>query len=289
MKKLLIVLMSLCLLLPAWAEEDGRTVILPEGTTDIPLEAYAHNTVITDLYLPASLQTVHGEPLTRSWSFSLVYGGNNWHSQEYKLVLHAPAGTDAAQFAQRSGLPYVIEDARSGTDRAAVAAWVQVTLNGAFPGAAVCDNRIGLPAVAYSAETVLAAVRMPDGLLTLCCFDRNGETLSLRWRNDGILSQAQEQSWTNEGARWTGGYVPHEMWLRGDTLSLAVQLREGMTLEGSFLLRDGAWELTEMRLLEDNGVYWHTPVILRLTQDMLAPGIRLEDWAPIVFGEGDEG
>ena len=289
MKKLLIVLMSLCLLLPAWAEEDGRTVILPEGTTDIPLEAYAHNTVITDLYLPASLQTVHGEPLTRSWSFSLVYGGNNWHSQEYKLVLHAPAGTDAAQFAQRSSLPYVIEDARSGTDRAAVAAWVQVTLNGAFPGAAVCDNRIGLPAVAYSAETVLAAVRMPDGLLTLCCFDRNGETLSLRWRNDGILSQAQEQSWTNEGARWTGGYVPHEMWLRGDTLSLAVQLREGMTLEGSFLLRDGAWELTEMRLLEDNGVYWHTPVILRLTQDMLAPGIRLEDWAPIVFGEGDEG
>ena len=164
-----------------------------------------------------------------------------------------------------------------------------MTLNGAFPGAAVCDNRIGLPAVAYSAETVLAAVRMPDGLLTLCCFDRNGETLSLRWRNDGILSQAQEQSWTNEGARWTGGYVPHEMWLRGDTLSLAVQLREGMTLEGSFLLRDGAWELTEMRLLEDNGVYWHTPVILRLTQDMLAPGIRLEDWAPIVFGEGDEG
>lgn len=289
MKKLLLALLALLsLALPAWAEETGRTVILPEGTTDIPREAYAHNTVITDLYLPASLQTVHGEPLTRSWSFSLVYGGNNWHSQEYKLVLHAPAATDAAQFAQRSGLPYVIEDARGGTDRAAVADWVQSALDGQFPGARVCENRIGLPAVAYSADTVLAAIRLPDGMLTLCLFDRTGDALTLRWRNDELLSQAQEQTWTNEGARWTGGYVPHEMWLRGDTLSLAVQLRENLTLSADFHRRDGIWTLTEMRLLEDNGVYWHTPVILRLTEDMLAPGIDLAYWAPIVWGEGDE-
>ena len=75
--------------------------------------------------------------------------------------------------------------------------------------------------------------------------------------------------------RWTGGYVPHEMWLRGDTLSLAVQLRENLTLSADFHRRDGIWTLTEMRLLEDNGTYWHTPVILRLTEDMLTPGIDL--------------
>lgn len=278
----------LCLTLPALAEETGRTVILPEGTTDIPQEAYAHNTVITDLYLPASLQTVHGEPLTGSWSFSLVYGGNNWHPQEYKLVLHAPAGTDAADFARRSGLPYVIEDARGGTDRAGVAAWVQAELDSAFPGAQVCENRIGLPTVAYSTDTVLAAVRLPDGMLTLCLFDREGAALTLRWRNDELLSQAQEQSWTSEGLRWTGGFVPHSMWLRSDTLELSVQLRENLTLDAAFLWRDGAWTLTEMRLLEDNGVYWQTPVILRLTEDMLSPGIELAHWAPIVWGEGDE-
>lgn len=289
MKKLLITLLAmLYLTLPAWAEEASRTVILPEGTTDIPGEAYAHNTTITDLYLPASLQTVHGEPLTGSWSFSLVYGGNNWHSQEYKLVLHAPAGTDAATFARLSGLPYIIEDARGGTDRAAVASWVQSVMDSAFPGAQVCENRIGLPAVAYSADAVLAAVRLPDGMLTLCLFDRAGESLTLRWRNDELLSQSQGQVWTNGGVSWTGGYVPHIMELRGDRLDMAVQIREDVTLAAAFTRHDGTWTLTEIRLMEDNGADWYTPVFLRLTEDMLAPGIGLENWAPIVWTESDE-
>lgn len=289
MKRLMILLIGmLCLMQLAFAEGDGRTVILPEGTTDIPMEAYAHNTVITDLYLPASLQTVHGEPLTGQWSFSLIYGGNNWHSQEYKLVLHAPEGTDAAAFAMASGLPFVIEDARGGTDRDAVAVWVQWALDSAFPGAQVCQSRIGLPAVAYSADTVLAAVRLPDGLLTLCLFDRTGEELTLRWRNDELLSQTQEQTWTGGGVRWTGGSVPHIMQLHGDTLTLAVQIRENLTLDVTCLRRGGVWTLREMRLLEDNGVNWYTPVFLRLTQDMLAPDIELAHWAPIVWGEGDE-
>lgn len=92
MKRLMILLLTMLgLMQPAFAQNAGRTVILPEGTTDIPMEAYAHNTVITDLYLPA---------------------------------------------------------------------------------------------VAYSADTVLSAVRLPDGMLTLCLFDRTGEELTLRWRND---------------------------------------------------------------------------------------------------------
>lgn len=67
-----------------------------------------------------------------------------------------------------------------------------------------------------------------------------------------------------------------------------MQIRENLTLDATCLRRGGVWTLTEMRLLQDNGVNWYTPVILRLTQDMLAPGIELAHWAPIVWGEGDD-
>lgn len=253
---------------PALAE--GSVVVIPEGTTDIPMEAYAHDTVITDLYLPASLETIMRMELEDDWSFGLVYGGNNWHAQEYKLVLHAPEGTAAAEFARRSGLPYVIEEARGGTDRRAVTAWVQAVLDEAIPGAQVCQNRIGLPAVAYSADTVLAAVQLADGSLSLCLFDRAGETLSLRWVNRDMLSDA----------------VPHIMEIVDDRLTIAVQLRENVTLAVDFIRNDDAWTLTELCLDEDNGVYWQTSTFLRMTQDMLAPDIDLMTYAPYVWQEG---
>lgn len=268
MKGLLCFLALLCLAASALAE--GSVVVIPEDTTDIPMEAYAHDTVITDLYLPASLETVMGMELDGNWSFGLVYGGNNWHPQEYKLVLHAPEGTVAAEFAQRSGLPYVIEDARGGTDRAAVAAWVQAALDEAYPGAKVCRNRIGLSAVAYSAETVLAAVQMADGSLSLCLFDRAEEALSLRWANRDMLSD----------------HVPHMMEIVGKRLTIAVQLRENVTLSVDFTRHDDTWTLTELRLDEDNGVSWQTSTFLRMTQDMLAPDIDLMTYAPYVWQEG---
>lgn len=264
----------LCLLtllyLTASALAEGSVVVIPEGVTDIPMEAYAHDTMITDLYLPASLETITGMEPEDHWSFGLVYGGNNWHPQEYKLVLHAPEGTAAAEFARRSGLPYVIEDARGGTDRRAVAAWVQAVLDAALPGAQVCQNRISLPAVAYSADSVLAAVQLADGSLSLCLFDRTGETLSLRWVNRDMLSDA----------------VPHIMEIVADRLTIAVQLRENMTLAVDFIRNDDAWTLTELRLDEDNGVYWQTSTFLRITQDMLAPDIDLMTYVPYVWQEG---
>lgn len=290
MKKLLLILTLLIWAVPAPAEGPTQTVILPEGTTDLPLEAYAHNTVITDLYLPASLETLHGEPLDGDWSFGLIYGGNNWHAQEYKLVLHAPEGTAAAAFARRSGLPFVIEAARGGTDRAAVTGWVQAVLDGQLPGASVCTNRMGLSAVCYGADTVLAAVQLPDGQLSLCLFDRSGDGLTLRWRNDELLSSAQAyQPVSRDEWRWTGGYVPHIMALRGDCLTLAFQLQEGLSLSADFRLDGDAWHLTQLSLLEDNGRNWHTPVLLRLTEDMLAPGIRLQTLAPVIPLPEEEG
>lgn len=270
MAKWLLVLLAL-LLLPWTALAEGSVVVIPEGTTDIPAEAYAHNTAMTDLYLPASLETIMEMEPEDDWSFGLVYGGNNWHPQEYKLVLHAPEGTAAAEFARRSGLPYVIEDARGGTDRRAVAAWVQAVLDAALPGARVCQNRIGLPAVAYSADTVLAVVQEDDGSLSLCLYDRAGETLSLCWVNRDMLSDD----------------VPHIMEIVGERLTIAVQLREKVTLAVDFIRNGEAWTLAELRLDEDNGLYWHTSTFLRMTQDMLAVDIVLEDYAPYCWQDGE--
>lgn len=181
-KWLLCLLALLCLTASALAE--GSVVVIPESATDIPMEAYAHDTVITDLYLPASLETVMGMELDGNWSFGLVYGGNNWHPQEYKLVLHAPEGTVAAEFARRSGLPYVIEDARGGTDRAAVAAWVQAALDEAYPGAKVCRNCAGSSAagrwfafpvsVRQGRRDTVAALGQP-GYALRCCAAYHGD------------------------------------------------------------------------------------------------------------------
>jgi len=257
------------------------TVVIPEGVTEIAHEPFVHQWGLLDLYLPSTLTTIHGKPISPEHGIGDIWGGNNWHDQDYQLVLHAPEGTLAAQFARQSSQAYVIEDARGGTDRAAMAAWVQAWLDAELPGAQVGISRIDLPAVAYSADTVLAAAQLPDGMLTLLCFDRTGDALALRWRNDYILSQAQTWEWfPGEGYRWTGGYVPHVMALRGEELEIAVQFRADLSLKMRFARREGQWALTELFLLEDNGKYWYTPVLLSLTEDMLAPGILLETWAP---------
>lgn len=267
------------------------TVVIPEGVTEIGREAFVHLPRLLDLYLPSTLATIHGEPINPEHCFYDLYGGNDWHDQNYQLVLHAPEGTAAAQFARQSGLPYVIEDAQGGTDRAAVASWVQAWLDAELPGAAVCQSRIGLPAVAYSTDAVLAAAQLPDGMLTLCMFDRSGTSLTLRWRNDEMLSQAQKNRWVSRDTwQWEGGYVPHIMQFRGDALTIAVQLHTDLTLETHFALREGGWELTELSLIEDNGFYSESyDLLLRMTEDMLAPGIPLETYAPFIWLETDEG
>ena len=80
--------------------------------------------------------------------------------------------------------------------------------------------------------------------------------------------------------------VPHIMEIVDDRLTIAVQLRENVTLAVDFIRNDDAWMLTELRLDEDNGIYWQTSTFLRITQDMLAPNIDLMTYAPYVWQEG---
>lgn len=173
----------------------GGTIVIPEGVTDIGYDCFCFGYDITDLYLPASLTTIGGRTFREGAEFWEMWGFNSVDEGETHMTIHAPAGTDAARFAKWSGEPYVIEDAREGTDLPAVTAWVQSALDSEFPGAVVVENHYGFPLVTYSADTVFAFavletpgthVNTFEGLL--CCFDRAGDELTLRWVNREIRS-----------------------------------------------------------------------------------------------------
>ena len=191
------------------------TVVIPEGVTNIGWECFAFEADITDIYLPASLQTIGGETFQQGAEFWFMWCFNSVDAGETHMTVHAPAGTEAARFARWSGESYVIEDAREGTDLAAVTGWVQSALDEALPGAKVSENEYGFPCVTYSADTVFAfatkerASRYDRDKHYLLCFDRNGNELTLRWINAD-----------------SGMTVPLEMTLIGDRLNLMLRLGE---------------------------------------------------------------
>ena len=196
----------------AWME---GTVIIPEGVTNIGWECFAFGYDITDIYLPASLETLGGETFQQGATFWYIWAFNSVDEGETHMTVHAPAGTEAARFAMWSGEAYVIEDAREGTDLAAVTGWVQAVLDAEVPGAKVSVNEYGFPCVTYSADTVFAfatkerASRYDRDKHYLLCFDRNGNELTLRWINAD-----------------SGMTVPLEMTLIGDQLYLMLRLGE---------------------------------------------------------------
>ena len=191
------------------------TVVIPEGVTNIGWECFAFEADITDIYLPASLQTIGGETFQQGAEFWFMWCFNSVDAGETHMTVHAPAGTEAARFARWSGESYVIEDAREGTDLAAVTGWVQAVLDAEVPGAKVSKNEYGFPCVTYSADTVFAfatkerASRYDRDKHYLLCFDRNGNELTLRWINAD-----------------SGMTVPLEMTLIGDRLNLMLRLGE---------------------------------------------------------------
>lgn len=191
------------------------TVVIPEGVTNIGWECFAFEADITDIYLPASLQTIGGETFQQGAEFWYIWCFNSVDAGETHMTVHAPAGTEAARFAKWSGESYVIEDAREGTDLPAVTAWVQSVLDAEVPGAKVSKNEYGFPCVTYSADTVFAfatkerASRYDRDKHYLLCFDRNGNELTLRWINAD-----------------SGMTVPLEMTLIGDRLNLMLRLGE---------------------------------------------------------------
>lgn len=200
------------------------TVVIPEGVTDIGYECFAFGFGITDLYLPASLQTIGGETFQQGAEFWKIWCFNSVDAGETHMTVHAPAGTEAERFARWSGEAFVIEDAREGTDLAAVTGWVEEALAEILPGAKVCENEYGFPCVTYSADTVFAfamkerATRYDKDDCYLCCFDRSGNELTLRWVNEGICGND----------RWTflETPVPLDMVLVGDKLHLMFRLGE---------------------------------------------------------------
>ena len=241
-------------------------VVIPEGVTDIGWECFAFGLDITDLYLPASLQTIGGQTFQQGAIFFDMWDYNSVDAGETHMTVHAPAGTEAARFATWSGESYVIEDAREGTDLAAVTAWVQASLDAEVSGAVVLENAYGFPLVTYSADTVFAFAMKEtpgsycsgfDGLL--CCFDRVGKALTLRWVNGSIRSTRYRNAWDELD-------TPITLELVGDSLYLGLRGDEENAVFLTFSGED--FRLTELESCyweEDTGgppAYWAT--ILRM-------------------------
>ena len=245
------------------------TVVIPEGVTDIGYECFAFGFDITDIYLPASLQTIGGQTFQQGATFWDIWGFNSVDAGETHMTVHAPAGTEAARFAIWSGESYVIEDAREGTDLAAVTDWVQAILDAEVPGAVVLENAYGFPLVTYSADTVFAFAMQEtpgsyrsgfDGLL--CCFDRVGNELTLRWVNSSIRSTRYRYTWDELD-------TPIMLELVGDSLYLGLRGDEENAVFLTFSGED--FRLTALKSCyweEDTGgppAYWATVLYMPVT------------------------
>ena len=245
------------------------TVVIPEGVTDIGYECFAFGYDIADIYLPASLQTIGGQTFQQGATFWYIWAFNSVDEGETQMTIHAPAGTEAARFARWSGEAYVIEDAREGTDLPAVTAWVQSVLDAELPGAVVLENAYGFPLVTYSADTVFAfAMKETPGTYRsgfeglLCCFDREGDTLTLRWVNSGIRSTRYRYTWDDLD-------TPITMVLVDDSLYLGLRGNEENAVFLTFSGED--WCLTELESCyweEDTGgppASWATTLCMPVT------------------------
>ena len=260
----------------------GGTIVIPEGVTDIGYDCFCFGYDITDMYLPASLQTIGGMTFREGAEFWDMWGFNSVDEGETHMTIHAPAGTDAALIAQWSGEPYVIEDARGGTDLPAVTGWVQSALDNEFPGAVVAENHYGFPLVTYSADTVFAfaVLETPGPRLSafqglLCCFDRAGDELTLRWVNREIRPIRNRYSWDALS-------TPVILELRGDELYLGLRGDEESAVFLTFAGED-------FRLTELDSCYWESDTggpppfwatVLRLP---VTDGTPLRDFDPVVI------
>lgn len=260
------------------------TVIIPEGVTDIGYECFAFGYGITDIYLPASLQTIGGQTFQQGAEFWEIWCFNSVDEGETHMTVHAPAGTEAARFARWSGESYVIEDARGGTDLAAVTGWVQAVLDAEIPGAVVLENVYGFPLVTYSADTVFAFAMKEtpgtyrsgfDGLL--CCFDRNGAELTLRWVNSGIRATRYRYTWDELD-------TPITMVLVDDSLYLGLRGDEENAVFLTFSGED--WRLTELESCyweEDTGgppAFWATVLRMPVTDGQPLQEFTMKRYAP---------
>lgn len=268
--------------IPKWAfcaADLHGIIIIPEGVTDLGDECFCFNANLTDLYLPASLETMGGESVDEGWGFDFIYGFNHIDPGQEHMTVHAPAGTEAAKFAERSGYPYVIEDARGGTDLPAMTALVQAVLDEQLPGAVVCENAYDFPCVSYSAETVFAfATREGSGWYDewyLCCFSRSGDALTLLWTND--------QLYGNEQTFWPDIMIPLDMKLIGESFTLTLQVGGETVIDLTF--SGESWSLTHAAASVwyepgDGGPnHWDTQLALPITDGAPLRTFSTVTWA----------
>jgi len=254
--------------IPQWAfcaADLHGTIVIPEGVTDLGDECFCFNANLTDLYLPASLLTMGGKSVDEGWGFDFIYGFNHIAPGQEHMTVHAPAGTEAAKFAERSGYPYVIEDARGGTDLPAMAALVQAVLDVQLPGAVVCRNEYDFPCVSYSADTVFAfATRDAGGWYDewyLCCFRRDGDSLTLLWTNDRLYG--------DEATFWPETLIPLDMKLISESFILTLQVGDETIIDLTFS-GDG-WNLTTAATSvwyepgDGSPNHWATQLVLPIT------------------------
>lgn len=256
--------------LPRWAfaaADLQGTVIIPEGVTNIGDECFVFNAGITDMYLPASLEAMGVVSDDGDWGFDFnyIYAFNHLEPGQEHMTVHAPAGTEAAEFAISSGYPYVIEDARGGTDLPAMTALVQSVLDEQLPGAVVCENEYGFACVSYSAETVFAfATRDTDSWYDewyLCCFARAGDALTLLWTNDALYGTEFPQGWPET-------LIPMEMKLIGDSFHLTLRIGAETIITLTFAGEDWRLTYTTTDVWYDTGdghAYWNALLTLPIT------------------------
>ena len=175
------------------------TLRIPEGIIEIGGEAIAQLPLLTDIYLPDSLERIW-EKYTREtmqeWHIDplhLIYGWNDTGVADYTVVMHAHEGTFAAELVEY--FPHILTPAgEESMDLDGYAAAVRKAMDAAGNVQAVLRSNDGMdwllekPLVAYAPHEAVAVFE-EDGELLLCGFDDRPGDWQLSWINRDIFKE----------------------------------------------------------------------------------------------------
>ena len=200
---------------------------IPDSVKSIGLEAFVVLRGVTDIYLPDGLAIIADQSRDQ-WAENeadnplySIYGWSDACIADYSVVMHAHEGTWGEELLESLGagrFPYVITPV--GVDAPDAAACARIVTDAmrraGHENARLCDNREAdwLPRRDLAACTLheAAAVFQEKDRLLLCGFDDLDGEWTLRWVNDGLLSD---------------GIVPIKLAYYGEqTLELMVPDRE---------------------------------------------------------------
>lgn len=182
--------------------------------------------------------------------------------------------------------PSAFAPALSGASPADFARACNAALADTSLAGSVVAEKDGVPVVAWDEYNAFAAMVRPDGLLMLCHFTPAGDTLSLKWHNDLLLSHYQDLAFSAEGVKWTGGVLP-DMQVDLDHLEIQLQLQPQIYLRilGDCFARGGVRvvDLTLFYVTEDAS--WVE--LLAVTDECLDDDIYLATCMPDDWRRGE--